>query len=85
MRTYEESCALLDLIVGRCVRDEEFAKSVLVDPETALKEYELNEDELDDFRALKNRHSDEAAQAWTAFRLGLQMVRDQQGSEGISK
>jgi hypothetical protein len=78
MRTYEESCALLDQIVGRCVRDPEFAASVLADPEAALKEYVLNEDELDDFRALKKRHHNEAADGWTAIRTGLQTVRNRQ-------
>lgn len=72
MRTYEESCRLLDEIVGRCVRDAEFAVSVLTDPEIALKEYELNEDELDDFRALKNRHFDETKEGWSALRISLE-------------
>jgi hypothetical protein len=75
MRTYEESCALLDTIVGRCVRDVGFATSVLRDPEAALKDYELNEDELDDFRALKDRHCREAAESWAALRADLETVR----------
>jgi hypothetical protein len=78
MRTYEESCALLDQIVGRCVRDAEFAAFVLADPEAALKEYELNEDELDDFRALRDRHRDEAAETWAAIRDGLETIRARQ-------
>ena len=72
MRTYEESCALLDQVVGRCVRDADFACDVLEDPETALAEYELNEDEMDDFRSLKRRHRDEADMVWSAIRKGLQ-------------
>jgi len=78
MRTYEESCVLLDQIVGRCVRDLTFAESVLANPEVALKEYDLNEDELDDFRAIKAKHSDEAAEGWAAIRIGLQTVRKRQ-------
>ena len=74
MRTYEESCRLLDEIVGRCVRDAEFAVSALNDPEIALKEYELNEDEMDDFRALKNRHFDEAKEGWSVLRTSLEPV-----------
>ena len=77
MRTKEESCALLDQIVGRCVRDVRFATDVLADPEAALKEYELNEDELDDFRALKDRHHHEAAEGWEAIRTGLETVGNQ--------
>jgi hypothetical protein len=82
MRTYEESCALLDEIVGRCVRDAGFATSVLADPETALKVYALNDDELDDFRALKNRHCNEATEAWAAVRVGLETVRNRQQQRG---
>jgi hypothetical protein len=78
MRTYEESCALLDQIVGRCVRDEAFARAVLADPEAALQEYELNEDELDDFRALRDRHREEAAAGWAAIRRGLEQARERQ-------
>jgi hypothetical protein len=78
MRTYEESCALLDQIVGRCVRDVGFAIAVLADPAAALREYELNEDELDDFRALKDRHRDEAAEGWAAIRAYLETVRNRQ-------
>ena len=75
MRTYDESCALLDRIVGRCVREAPFADAVLNDPETALREYELNEDELDDFRALKTRHRDEASETWSAIRGGMAAIR----------
>jgi hypothetical protein len=75
MRTYDESCALLDRVVGRCVRDAAFAASVLEDPESALAEYELNEDELDDFRSLKARHREEAAEAWHAIRSGMTAIQ----------
>jgi hypothetical protein len=75
VRTYEESCALLDRIVGRCVRDEAFGYAVLADPDAALSDYELNEDELDDFRALKARHRDEAAATWAAIRMAMEAVR----------
>jgi hypothetical protein len=80
MRTYEESCAHLDKIVGRCVFDAEFAASVLADPEAALKAYNLTEDELDDFRVLKRRHLAEASSGWTAIRIGLEQMRKQQRS-----
>lgn len=78
MRTYEESCALLDLIVGRCVRDAAFADAVLDEPEVALAEYELNQGELDDFLALKARHRDEAAVTWAAIRNGMAEIRGRQ-------
>jgi len=78
MRTYEESCALLDLIVGRCVRDSAFAESVLAQPEVALAEYELNQGELDDFLALKAGHREEAAETWAAIRSGVDQVRARQ-------
>ena len=73
MRTFEQSCRLLDEIVGRCVRDMAFAASVLDDPESALLEYELEEHELDDFRALRARHRDEAREGWAAIRAGLKV------------
>lgn len=85
MRTYEESCARLDPIVGRCVRDVAFATSVLGDPEGALKEYELNEDELDDFRSLRDGHREEAAEGWNAIRIGLEMVRNRATEAGLSR
>jgi hypothetical protein len=75
VRSYEESCGLLDRIVGRCVRDGAFASAVLEDPEGALAEYELNDDELDDFRALAARHRDEAAEGWAAIREAIEAGR----------
>ena len=71
MRTHEQSCAYLDEIVGRCVRDEEFAQAVLSGPEAALAGYALTDDEMDDFRALSNRHREEARQAWASLRIAL--------------
>jgi hypothetical protein len=68
MRTYEESCTLLDGIVGRCVREAPFASAVLDDPAAALKEYELNADELDDFLALRADHREEAEETWRSIR-----------------
>jgi hypothetical protein len=68
MRSYEESCELIDRIVGRCIREADFATFVLADPEAALKEYDLNEDELDDFRALRAEHPKEADAGWKAIR-----------------
>lgn len=71
MRTYEQSCAYLDAIVGRCVRDQAFAEAVLACPEAALADYHLTDDEMDDFRALSHRHRQEARDAWSALRLAL--------------
>ena len=81
MRSYDESCALLDRVVGRCVRDPAFAASVLEDPESALAEYHLNEDELDDFRSLKARHREEAAEAWHAIRNGMTAIQARQADQ----
>jgi len=71
MRSFEQSCAYLDAIVGRCVRDAEFADAVLNSPELALAEYGLTDDEMDDFRALRNRHREEAREVWTSLRTAL--------------
>jgi hypothetical protein len=49
----------------------EFGSSVLLDPEVALREYDLNEDELDDFRALTAGHREEAAEVWESVRAGM--------------
>lgn len=68
MRTYEESCLVLDQIVGKCVRDAEFAAAVLDNPERALASYQLTDDEMDDFRALKRGHQDEASRGWAEIR-----------------
>jgi hypothetical protein len=76
MRTYEESCTLLDGIVGRCVREAEFASRVLDNPEPALKEYDLNGDELDDFLALRASHREGADKAWTSIRQRIAALRD---------
>jgi hypothetical protein len=71
-RSYEESCRLLDGIVGRCVRDASFASRVLGDPESALREYDLNEDELEDFVVLQAHHREEAGAIWAAIREGME-------------
>ncbi len=68
MRTTEESCALIDQISGRCVRDPEFARRVMADPETALIEYDLEPDELEDFVVLRERHREEAMRGWARVR-----------------
>jgi hypothetical protein len=75
LRSYEESCALLDRIVGRCVRDADFARAVLDDPEAALAPYALNEDELDDFRTLRRDHREEAMSGWAQIRLAMNSGR----------
>ena len=81
MRTFEESCVYLDQIVGRCVRDAEFAAAVLEDPDAALASYGLTEDELDDFRALKNMSRDETSRAWEQLRADLETFRRRMRSE----
>jgi hypothetical protein len=64
IRTAEESLRLIDRLVGRCVRDAEFAAAVLTDPDAALREYALTEDELDDFRALSARDHGATLSGW---------------------
>jgi hypothetical protein len=59
----DERLKLLDTIVGRCIRDLDFGDRVLRDPEAALVSYDLDEDEMDDFRALA-RYADEARPRW---------------------
>ena len=71
MRNFDESCAYLDQIVGRCVREEAFAEAVLSDPEKALKGYQLTPDEMDDFKAIQLRHKQEAAQGWATIRKAM--------------
>jgi hypothetical protein len=71
----EERLALLDTIVGRCVRDRAFADRVLSDPDEALREYALDEGELDDFRALAASRRDEAIAVWAALRAALEGAR----------
>lgn len=73
-RSYEESCLLLDKIVGRCVRDENFARQVLDEPEIALQPYDLNEDELEDFQVLSAHHREEAGAIWAEIRNRMQSL-----------
>jgi hypothetical protein len=81
MRSYEESCALLDGIVGRCIREADFAERVLADPEAALREYQLEEHELDDFRELKKDHREEAAEGWRTIRERMTAHQSQRSRE----
>jgi hypothetical protein len=78
-RSYEQSCALLDGIVGRCIRDPAFSRQVLEEPATALRDYNLTAEELDDFLALQAGHAAEAEQVWTAIRTRLRPSRPQGG------
>jgi hypothetical protein len=64
---------MLDRIVGRCVRDPVFGEAVLVDPERALEEYELNTDELDDFRALAAEPNG-ARVVWAGIREAMERL-----------
>jgi hypothetical protein len=68
VRTVEQSTALIDEIVGRCVRDAAFAERVLADPERALAEYRLTQGELDDFRALRAQRALDARKQWDYLR-----------------
>ena len=74
MRTFDESCVMIDRIIGRCIRDAAFAERVLEQPEAALAEYRLEEHELDDFRALKTRYKQEAAEGWARVRAAMEAV-----------
>jgi hypothetical protein len=78
-RSYEESCALLDRIVGRCVRDAEFSERVLNEPDDALREYGLTEDELDDFQILGADHNSEAEKVWQSIRTRMEELRSRRG------
>jgi hypothetical protein len=80
VRSVEDSVALLDRIVGRCVRDAEFGRRVLACPETALAEYGLNADELDDFVVLQRDHAEEARAGWARLRAILAAGGAQSGS-----
>jgi hypothetical protein len=66
-RSIEEETKLLDEIVGRCVREPEFGRRVLLDPKTALAEYDASEGLVDDFRALAE-HGDETLRDWLRLR-----------------
>jgi hypothetical protein len=68
MRTVEQSTALIDEIVGRCVREADFAARVLENYEEALAEYRLNRAELDDFKALREQYASQAAAHWALLR-----------------
>jgi hypothetical protein len=66
-RSIEEETKLLDEIVGRCVRDPEFGRRALLDPQTALAEYNASEGLVDDFRALAE-HGDDTMRDWLQLR-----------------
>jgi len=61
-----ERILVLDGIVGRCIRDLDFGRRVLENPDLALVDYDLTEDELDDFRALAalRREGDDVLGRW---------------------
>jgi len=80
-RSYRESCALLDRIVGRCIRDARFADWVLAAPEDALAEYQLTEDEFDDFRALSAGHLAEADEVWRSIRARMTTLQARSNKE----
>jgi hypothetical protein len=63
-RTANESVRLIDRLVGRCVREPGFAAAVLANPDVALCEYELSQDELDDFRVLSARDHGATLSGW---------------------
>ena len=68
VRTMEEATMVIDEIVGRCVRDLEYGKRVLDNPEVTLAEYDPCEGILDDFRALA-KHREEALDNWLTLRF----------------
>jgi hypothetical protein len=70
-RTTEESLSVIDRVIGRCLRDRPFAEAVLENPEVALAAYGLQEDEMDDFRALKKNDREEALRGWAEVRMTL--------------
>jgi hypothetical protein len=74
-RTVEESCKLIDIIVGRCVREPDFALAVLDDPEQALREYSLSEEELEDFTALSKRDHAAILSGWDELRNRIEAHR----------
>jgi len=79
-RTYEESCALLDEIVGHCVRERAFAHEVLDDPAAALASYHLHQHELDDFVTLSRDHPKAAAAGWAGIRDAIELLRCRQNA-----
>ena len=66
-RSIEEETKLLDEIVGRCVRDPEFGRHALLDPQTALAEYNASDGLVDDFRALAE-DADDTLRDWLQLR-----------------
>ena len=81
MRSYEESCAMVDRIVGRCIREADFASATLADPDTALRDYHLNKGELSDFQVLHAEHREEAGQIWATIRNRMEALRSTSGTE----
>jgi len=63
---------MIDLLVGRCVRDPEFAAAVLADPEAALSEYALSEDELEDFRVLSKGDHRATLSGWAKLHKAIE-------------
>lgn len=71
MRDTAASVALIDGIVGRCVRDPAFARAVISDPRSALAGYGLDEGEEADFLALREKVGAAALAAWSSLRQAL--------------
>jgi hypothetical protein len=67
VRSIEEETKLLDEIVGRCVRDPDFGRHALLDPKTALAEYNASDGLMDDFRALAE-DGDDTLRDWLQLR-----------------
>ena len=76
MRTVEESIALIDKIVGRCIREPEFGRAVIDDPETALRDYQLNKEEMGDFLALRVKVGEDAISYWRDMKAAMFADRD---------
>jgi len=67
-RNLDESISLIDALVGRCVREPEFARSVIADPLVALAAYDLTDGEMADFLALKRDVGTGAIRTWNGVR-----------------
>jgi hypothetical protein len=60
----------MDAIVGRCIREPAFGRTVLNNPDDALRSYNLSEQEMSDFRALAAQPRS-PARAWESLRRVL--------------
>jgi len=83
-RTIEESLRLIDRVVGRCVREPEFAAAVLADPEAALSQYALTQEELEDFRILSEVDPGRTLSGWAELHQAIEGHRRARGRSSKS-